>query len=119
MHGSYPLKGQEYIQGGGLIPGEGKDQDPYRSELGRQLGLAAFVTCIHLPPSSTHTLTIACDGISALNQVGLKKQKIKSKMKHVDLISAISEVWEDDECQLKKEHVYGHQDDLARPLTQI
>ena len=63
--------GQEYIQGGGLIPGEGKDQDPYRSELGGQLGLTSFVTGIHLPPSCTPFITTACDGLSALNQVGL------------------------------------------------
>ena len=96
--------GQEYIEGGGLIPGEGVDQDPYRSELGGQLGLAAIATGIHIPAHSSPTLTIACDGLSALNQVGMDKQKIKAKMKHVDLISAISETWETGTYKLLKKH---------------
>ena len=111
--------GTEYIQGGGLVPGESEDQDPYRSELGGQLGLAAMASGIQLPNGISPIFTIACDGLSALNQVGTDKARIKAKLKHVDFISAISAMWEDAKFTLKKEHVYGHQDDLNLPLTNL
>ena len=41
--------GQEWIYGGGIITGEGKEQSSYRSELGGSLGVAAFMNCILLP----------------------------------------------------------------------
>ena len=41
--------GEEWIQSSGLVPGEVEEQDPYRSELGGQLGLAAFVSSILIP----------------------------------------------------------------------
>jgi hypothetical protein len=39
----------EWIKGGGIIPGCKDDQDPYRSELGGQVGLAVFISTIDLP----------------------------------------------------------------------
>ena len=73
------LDGTEYITGGGLITGRSKDQDPYRSELGGQLGLATVASGIQLPVNIKPLLTIACDGLSALNQVGADKTTIKAK----------------------------------------
>ena len=40
-------------------------------------------------------------------------------MKHVDFISIISELWESSQFIIKNKHVYGHQDELQRPLTQL
>ena len=45
--------------------------------------------------------------------------KIKANMKCVDMISIISELWSSSSFSITKEHVYGHQDDLGRPLTQM
>ena len=62
------LDGTEYITGCGLTPGS-KDQDPYRSELGGQLKLAAVALGIQLPVNIKTLLTIARDRLSALNEV--------------------------------------------------
>ena len=62
--------GAEWIKSGGLIPGEPEDQDPYRRELGKQLGLVAFTSGIQLPSTSPNPIvTIACDGLSALDKI--------------------------------------------------
>ena len=62
----------EWIQGSGLISG---DKDPYRSEIRGQLGLATITSGIQLPNEYTPKLTLACDGLSALNQVGKDRGK--------------------------------------------
>ena len=113
------LDGTQWIKGGGLIPGNECDQDPYRSELGGQLGLAAVISAIVLPPNITPHITVACDGKAALGQVELDANKTKTKMNCVDLISIISELWSTSRFKISKEHVYGHKDDLHRQLTQM
>ena len=107
--------------GGGVIPGREAEQDPYRSELGGKLGLAAAVSSIMIPNNATSHLTVACDGKAALGRVQLNanKAKAKMKMKSVDLTSMISELWSKSTFTISKEHVYGHQDDLGRNLTQL
>ena len=111
--------GTEWIQGGGLIPGEQQDQDPYRSELGRLLGLSTIISSIILPESIKPTITIGCDGLSALNQVSLDTTTIKANTKNADMISIINSLLNLSNFIIIKEHVYGHQENLYRPLTQI
>ena len=111
--------GSQWIMGGGLIPGREAEQDPYRSELGGQLGLAAAVSSIRLPQNTTPHLTVACDGKAALGRVQLNANKTKANMKSVDFISIISELWSNSKFTISKEHVYGRQDDLGRSLTQM
>ena len=43
----------EWIEGGGVIPGLKSDQNSYRSELGDQLGIAAFISSVNLPKGIT------------------------------------------------------------------
>ena len=45
--------------------------------------------------------------------------KIKAKLIHVDLISIISAFWESSIFITTQEHLYGHKDNLNRPLTQL
>ena len=111
--------GSEWIKGGGIIPGCKDDQDPYRSELGGQVGLAAFISAIDLPTGVTPNITIACDGLAALNRVHIESNIIKANMTNVDLISIISEIWDDSQFTITKQYVYGHQDKLGRPLSQL
>ena len=111
--------GKEWIQGGGLIPGDPEDQDPYRSELGGQLGLAAFCSSIILPAQDPILLTVACDGESALKQVSIGRTNLKCNKKHIDLISIINDLWESAPFKIKKQHVYGHQDQVGRQLTTL
>ena len=87
--------GQEWIKGGGIIPGSTYDQDPYRSELGGQVGLASFITAIILPPGVYPNITIACDGKAAIDRVNMNKNIMKSNMTNVDMLSIISDLWED------------------------
>ena len=105
---------------GGLILGEPEDQDPYRSKLGGQLCLATITAGIQLPSTTPNpTLTIACDGLSTLKEVYKDRSILKSKQKHIDIISIINELWESSPFKMVKEHVYGRQDDLNRPLAQL
>ena len=111
--------GQEWIKGGGIIPGSTYDQDPYRSELGGQVGLASFITAIILPPGVYPNITIACDGKAAIDRVNMNKNTMKSNMTNVDMLSIISDLWEDSQFNIIKKHVYGHQDDTGKQLTQL
>ena len=67
--------GSQWIQGGGIIPGEDEVQDPYRSELGGQLGLAAVITSIILLHNHPKSITVACAGKVALNRVNMVPNK--------------------------------------------
>ena len=111
--------GTEWVKGGGIIPGVEEDQDSYRSELGGQVGLAAFITSIILPLDAAPNITLACDGLAAINRVNMDSKIIKAKMKNADMLTIISALWKDSEFTITKQHVYGHQDDLGRKLTQL
>ena len=107
----------QWIQGGGTNSGSDAEQVPYHSELGGQLGLAVAVTSIILPDNAILKLTVACDGKAALSPINMSANKGKAKMKSVDFISIIGELWSTSCFEITKKHVYGHQDDLGRPLT--
>ena len=63
-----PDNADEWVQGGGLIPGDPEVQSAYHSELGGQLGISAFVESLllDLPVGTKLPLLSACDSISAL-----------------------------------------------------
>ena len=111
--------GLEYISGGGVIPGTDEEQSAYRSKLGGQLGLTIFLTSIQLPDTANPTLTIACDGKSALSKVVINTSDVHCKDKHVDFISIISELWNKSQLSVQKQHVYGHQDTTYRIITRL
>ena len=100
-----------------MIPGCAKYQDPYHSKLGRQLGLAAIASGFILPQKLRPTLILAYDALTVLNQVGIYSAKINARLKNVDIISTISSLWDISSFDIMKDHVYGHQNDLNRPLT--
>ena len=60
------LDGSAWIEGGRVTPGERKYQRAYRSELAGQIGIAAMISNIILPPEVNPTLTVACARFSAL-----------------------------------------------------
>ena len=100
----------------GLIPGEERDQNSYRSELGGALGVAVFMDCIQLPilePPSKYHITYYCDGLSALQTVNTDAVYIKSSGKSVDLISMTSAIWLQSMFTVTKQHVYTHQDETS------
>ena len=61
----------------------------------------------------------ACDGLAALNKVGVNAEYIKCSAKHVDMISMISELWNISSFTPLPEHVYGHQDTSKGPLSML
>ena len=111
--------GLEWIKGGGIIQGHTYDQDPYRSELGGQVGLASIITAIILPTGASPNITVACDGEAAIDRVNMEKSTIKYNMINVDMLSIISDLWETSSFTIIKQHVYGHQDESDRQLTQL
>ena len=74
--------GTEWIEGGGVIPGLKSDQNSYRSELGSQLGIAAFISSVNFPHGN-YTMKTVCDGLAALNRVGLDRSYVRCSSKHV------------------------------------
>ena len=74
---------------------------------------------ITLPQSSKPQITVACDGLAALENVHIDKNRIKPKQTDVDLISMISALWNQSSFSPNKVHVYGHQDDTSWSLTNL
>ena len=100
---------EEWIEGGGLVPDPG---DSYRTELAGQLGIASFLESIIMEDiAATPTITVSCDGLSALNRTGLSLDSLRASDKHMDMVSMLSQLWENIPYTIAREHVYGHQDD--------
>ena len=108
--------GTQWISGGGPTP-EGVDS--YRTELAGQVGIASCLEGISAVTNIANepNIIISCDGISALQKTAIKPDYIRTKYKHVDLISILSSIWNQIPFVPIKQHVYGHQDDTDRPLT--
>ena len=101
-----------------MIPGLKKDQNSYRAELGGQLAIATFVESVDVSQGNYYMKT-ACDGLAALNKVGINAEYIKCSAKHVDMISMISELLKDSSFTPLPAHVYGHQDASKKPLSML
>lgn len=86
--------GTEWFEGGGVIPGLSSDQNSYMSKLGGQLGIASFVSQVNLP-IGFYVLTAVCDGLSALKRVEIERRDIRCSSKHVDMLSIITELWDE------------------------
>ena len=109
--------GEEWIEGGGLVPGSPEDQSAYRSELAGQVGAVSFVDSIDLAVQEGTQLTTYCDRISALKQVGKHPDTISCKTKHVNLVSILTKFWYGFKFRPLAEHVYGHRDESSHNPT--
>ena len=59
--------GNEWIKGGGVLPGPDDVQNSYRSELGGQVGIASCLQCLQQELGDQHTsLLTACDKFRSL-----------------------------------------------------
>ena len=56
--------------GRGVVTGESYDQNAYRRELASQLGITIIMSNLDIELGK-HSITAACDGISALRRVGM------------------------------------------------
>ena len=108
---------EEWIEGGGLVP---DTSDSYRTELAGQLGIAAFLESIIIDNlEATPTITVSCDGLSALNRTRLSLDSLRASDKHMDLISMLSHLWDIIPYTIAREHVYGHQDNQRDRILTI
>ena len=107
------------IRGCIISSGGPEDQSPYRSEL---IGLAGIITHVatlcdeHNIPNPS--IEIACDGLSALENISQGiKAKSKTKQKHYDIIAYAKEMMSKSKVKWTFRHVYGHRDDITSELT--
>ena len=74
---------------------------------------------VMLPLSSKPQIIVACDGLAALQNVHLNKTRIKAKQTDADLVSMITSIWNQTDFLPHRVHVYGHQDNTGRKLTNL
>ncbi len=112
----YSNDGNQYISGTSISPGPSYIQNAYRSELVGILGMLDAMTSIcHHKNIKRGKTTIACDGISALDQAMRNDvQRISCKMKQSDIISACIQLHQALPIQIEYQHVKGHQDELKK-----
>ena len=58
-----------------------------------------------------------CDGLSAINRVGIEHKYIKSSSKHADMLAIFSELREKSKFYFVKEQALDHPDELNRSLN--
>jgi predicted RNA-binding Zn-ribbon protein involved in translation (DUF1610 family) len=99
------------IQGRCITPGTPEIQSAYRSELAGLYGIAYYVYYLERKHGVSGKITVACDGISALNQVSKNYDFINPNLPQFDLIMAIRSVVAETTWAWTWKHVKGHQDD--------
>ena len=72
-------EGLTWIKGGGVVPGDPNPQSSYRSELYGLLGIESILSNVTLPLSSKLRITVACDGLAALQNFHLNTTRDKAK----------------------------------------
>ena len=95
-----------------VIPGEPNDHSAYRSELGGLFGIVVLVHCICITHHITSgSITVGCDGQSALWQAMEHEGDVNPTSQQFDLIAAVRQ-WKK-KCPITwhSRHVPGHQDD--------
>ena len=108
-----------FIRGCVISYGGPNDQSAYRSEL---IGLAAIITYVTSLVTKNNLqnvkIEVACDGISALQNVFDEWNTIiKTNMKHYDVIAYARSVKDQSSVKWTSRHVYGHQDEVSTELS--
>ena len=95
-----------------MVPGYGDDQSAYRSELCGLLGIMYTLRELcHHHNITSGSVTVACDGLSAIRKALDKDSTFSSRSSQFDLLSAIEAVLLELPIQVHWRHVDGHQDD--------
>ena len=108
--------------GGGIVPGPEQHNSAYRAELGGLYAQLSILRAFEMSGYSPHgqTVTIACDGKSALfKSLVSTRPYFSSRNKCYDIISRIIEVKESLKCQIRPHHVKGHQDSNRKTLSRV
>ena len=114
--------GDYTAKGGGIVPGPEGMSSAYRGELGGLLGQLLAIWALEQchPPTKPYSVQIACDGQSALfKALTANRQSFTSRHKSFDIISQITVLQEQINGTLVPVHVYGHQDELNKKLSNL
>jgi hypothetical protein len=106
------------IHGLAVIPGHGSDQSAYRSELTGLYGIAMTVRLLETKYSFHGSVTIGCDGLSALNKAQIDSDFANPNEPQFDLITAIRQIRQESESMWQWRHIKGHQD-AVRPVQEL
>jgi predicted RNA-binding Zn-ribbon protein involved in translation (DUF1610 family) len=101
------------IKGKCITPGDPECQSAFRSELAGLYGIAATVRYLERKYIKTGAITVACDGLSALQQAQRVHDFVNPNEPQYDLILAIRSIVADSSWQWTWRHVKGHQDDAT------
>ena len=112
--------GNEWIKGGGFVPGRQEDLNSYRGELGSLVGIVNCLEALFsILDCSSHGIITASDNVSAVDCLTLKRHNIKSSTKCIDLVTSLIELWEKVPFDPIPKKVKGHADTLHRSLTPL
>ena len=100
-----------------IIPGQPKDLDAYRCELGGLYGITVIIDALCMYHSiKSGSITKACDGDMALKHATNEYDWISPARPHFDLIAAIWSTNARTPLKWESKHVKGHQDDCRTAL---
>jgi hypothetical protein len=99
------------IRGHCITPGNSSDQSAYRSELAGIYGIACTIWYLHSKHGLSGSITVGCNGLSALRQAQKSTDFVDPNTPQYDLIMAIRTVISQSCWQWDWIHVKGHQDD--------
>jgi hypothetical protein len=106
------------ITGKMITPGTSKIQSAYRSELAGLYGILCTITMLEQRFNHKASITIGCDGLSALQRVFVPLDCVDTNSLHYDLITACRSLWLKSSWKVHWHHVRGHQDDV-RPASAL
>lgn len=107
---------EDYFLGSLVTPGPSDCQSAYRSELAGLYGIALSLWSLKQFFKCNITVTIACDGLSALRQYTYLSDVVNPNVPHFDLVSATRWVLQEVQGMYHWKHVSGHQDDDSEAL---
>lgn len=117
---------QQWIKGYSISPGTRSAQSAFRSELCGQAAIASFFQsfCLHqtiplLQPSIKIPVRVGIDCQPTIPRINVNPTYLKSSMKHIDVISAISALWTNSRFEPRMEYVMAHQDKYGIPLEDM
>lgn len=111
------LNGDIIFESSSLVSGCPTDQSAFRSEVFGLLGIVGTLLQLHQSwPNLTGTITVGCDGESALFQSLQTDRRPSPAKAHFDLISTIHAIRHRLPFTLVPKHVSGHQDKHGGPL---
>ena len=107
-----------YLQGGGITPGTPTSHNAYRSEVAGIYGLLIILSCLqNITDMEGATITIGCDGSSALWTSFKQRHQVSSSDKAFDIMSRVIALRETINIKIIPLHVRGHQETTSKQLS--